>query len=261
MSTPSHASHLSNDDAQSTRTIALLLKDPGFQPLLPQVLSFLSVIELLYIQQVNHRFYDSVYVAKTDLIARLHLGQFWSRLGVTPIEHFLSLVSGYRQVRELNVSYCHFITGEALIAVIKGIPSYERIERLNLFYCYNLTDEQVAAVLPMLPNLTELNLGRCIHITDKTLRTLRTSTTLRSLTLSSLPQLTEETLMAFDDPSTMPTLSYLSLVNTGKFSALQVEEVRTSRPQMRIVGPEEQHMPVERNGKRKENRKDMSTDT
>ena len=34
-------------------------------------------------QQVNHRFYDGVYEAKTDVIGRLHLGQFWSRLGVT----------------------------------------------------------------------------------------------------------------------------------------------------------------------------------
>ena len=261
MSTPSHASHLSNDDGQSSRTIALLLKDSGFQPLLPQVLSFLSVIELLYIQQVNHRFYDGVYEAKTDLITRLHLGQFWSRLGVMPTEHFLSLLSGYRAVRELNVSYCHFLTGDTLLALVKGTPSYERIERLNLFYCYNLTDEHVAAVLPLLPNLAELNLGRCIHITDKTLRVLRTSPTLRSLTLSSLPLLSEETLMAFDDPSTLPALAYLSLVNTGKFSAIQVDEVRVSRPQMRIVGPEEQHMPVERNGKRKENRKDMSADT
>ena len=261
MSTPSHASHLSSEEAASGRTIALLLKDAGFTPLLPQVFSFLSVIELLYIQQVNHRFYDGVYEAKADIITRLHLGQFWSRLGVTPTEHFLSLISGYRAVREVIVSYCHFLTGDTLLALIKGTPSYERVERLNLFYCYNLTDEHVAAVLPLLPALQELNLGRCIHITDKTLRALRTSTTLRSLTLSSLPQLTEETLMAFDDPATMPALSYLSLVNTGKFSALQVEEVRTSRPQMRIVGPEEQHMPLERNGKRKENRKDMSADT
>ena len=261
MSTPSHASHLSSDDAQNSRTIALLLKDPGFTPLLPQVFSFLSVIELLYIQQVNHRFYDGVYEAKADLIARLHLGQFWSRLGVQPTEHFLSLVSGYRAVRELNVSYCHFLTGDTLLALVKGTPGYEKIERLNLFYCYNLSDEHIAAVLPLLPGLTELNLGRCIHISDKTLRTLRASATLRSLTLSSLPLLTEETLMAFDDPSTMPALSYLSLVNAGKFSAIQVDEVRASRPHIRIVGPEEQHMPVERNGKRKENRKDMSADT
>ena len=238
---------------------ALLRGSAGFPSLLPHVFSFLSVVELMYIQQVNRRWYHDVYTARGHLIHKLNLGQFWSRLGVLDLAHFTRLTSAFHSVTELNLAYCHFLTPQHLIDLVHSIPHFERIERLNLFYCYGLDDAAISSLIPALPALTDLNLGRCIRITDRTVRSLASLQHLRSLTLTSLPALSEETLMLFDDPAYLSALQTLTLVNAGKFTQVEVDEVRATRPQLRIVGPEEQHQQLERNGKRKgESRKEIN---
>ena len=256
MSAPSH--HSSSSDDPAPKSVALLLKTAEFSPLLPQVLSFLSVIELMYLQQVNRRWQQDVVTARASFIHKLHLGQFWSRLGVVDVGHFTRLVSAFTSVTELNVSYCHFLTNQHLVDIVHAIPHYERLERLNLFYAYNLTDDAVLALVPSLPALTDLNLGRCIRLTDRAVRALQPLSSLRSLVLTSLPALSEETLMMFDDPAYLAQLQSLTLVNAGHFTTVEVDEVRATRPLLKVVGPEEQHQQPERNGKRKETRKDIN---
>ena len=253
----SSLSHAPPDDG--VKSVGALLRGAGFPSLLPHVFSFLSVVELMYLQQVNRRWYSDVYTARAHLIHRLNLGQFWSRLGVLDLGHFTRLTSAFRSVTDLNLSYCHFLTPYHLIDLVHSIHNYERLERLNLFYAYNLTDDAVTSLIPSLPSLTDLNLGRCIRLTDRTVRALMPLSSLRSLTLTSLPALSEETLMLFDDPAYLPSLQTLTLVNAGKFTVVEVDEVRTTRPQLRIIGPEEQHQQLERNGKRKgEARKEIN---
>ena len=212
----------------------------------------------MYIAQVNVRWREAVSTAQSFVIHRLNLGQFWSRLGVLDGRHFAQLVQRYRSVTDLNLSYCHFLTGTMLQQLVQALPQCERLERLSLFYCYSLTDDAVIALLPSLPALTDLNVGRCIHLTDRTTRSLYALPNLRSLTLTSLPKLSEESLMLFDDPNFLHSLHTLVLVNVGKFSAVEVDELRGSRQGWKVIGPEEQHVNVERNGKRKETRKDIN---
>jgi len=251
-----------NDDMEIDHSIAGLLKNPYFAPIMPQVFSFLSVIELMYTQQVNHIWCSHVGNARSVHIHKLHLGQFWSRIGVIDVSYFSQLCSSFKAVEELNLGYCHFITGDTLSRVVSAIPSYQRIEKLNLFYCYQLTDEQIIALLPLFPQLTDLNIGRCIKLTDKCIRAVSSQLPhLRSLTLSSLPLLTEETLMLFDDTSLFPSIGYLNLVSAGKYSVIEVDEVRNSRPGVKIVGPEEIHRIPDKNGKKQHNRKEINNET
>lgn len=252
MTTPHERGHGSRDDAsmaavapiiEDPHSIAALMKHPIFEKIAPTVFSFMSVIELMYIEQTNNLWLTSAAEARHSRIKRLHLGQFWSRIGLMEPHYFTALCSKFHAINDLNVGYCHFITGEMLFTLIESIPNYQNIIRLNLFYCYNLQDQHIEKLLTLLPNLADINLGRCINLTDKAFSLLAMhSPHLKVLQSNILPRLTEESLMLFDDTTMFPSLTHLNLVHSGSFKELDLDELRAScaaaRPALKIIGPE-----------------------
>ena len=86
--------------------------------LVPRILSFLSPVELLFVPSVSTSWQRHTATARSTLVRRLHMGQFWSRLGVVPDAVFVRLGSGYTSVVDLNLSYCSYLTGTTLNALL-----------------------------------------------------------------------------------------------------------------------------------------------
>lgn len=259
-------------DPQGERSIAALLH---MDDLVPRILAFLSTVELMFVQSVSTHWRAGAVQARRSLIHRLHFGQFWSRIGVLPTAHFISIARQFENVTEVNFAYCSFMTGEQLFAILAAIPSAQRITKLNLFYCYQLQDADIEQLVKSgsLPVLRELNLGRCNKLTERSVRLLSEQCpTLSYLNLCHNPSLGADTLMLFDDPKYFPRLQILNLMHCAKLRMDEVDEVlkapataqrnltlaKQGLQPLRIIGPQELFQ-IDKSGKKM--RKDIDADT
>ena len=257
---------------QGERSIAALLH---MDDLVPRILAFLSPVELMFVSSVSTHWRTGSVDARRRLIPRLHLGQFWSRIGVLPTQHFVNIAKQFDNVTEVNFAYCSFMAGEQLRAILGALPSAARITKLNLFYCYQLQDADIEQLLTSatLPVLRELNLGRCNKLTERSVRLLSEQCpTLTYLNLAHNPSLGADTLMIFDDTKYFPKLQLLNLMHCAKLRMDEVEEMLKSpstaqrnlalakqglQP-LRIIGPQELFQ-IDKSGKKM--RKDIDADT
>ncbi len=203
----------------------------------------------MYVQGVNRHWYSSTRVARERYIRKLHLGQFWSRLGLLDSQYFTRLASQFHSIRDLNVAYCHFMKGDTLLALLDCLPNSQDLERINLFYCYQLGDEHIEAIVSKAPKLRELNLGRVTNVTDRGVAALSTLSHLRSLNVIQNPNLSEETLMLMDDTKHFPSLQVFNVVNCSKYRPEMMEELKNVRPNLKIIGPQEVFT-VDKSGKK-----------
>jgi hypothetical protein len=223
-----------NEDALN---LSLLFRHPHFNQLLPPIFSYLTLIELIYIQSVNRNWYQNVKIAQKYYTKNLHFGQFWSRISTLHLESMLKFVNQFEQIIEVNFSYCHLLTNDICKQILTNIPNYNNIEKLNLFYCYELTDDFIEWITVQLPHLHELNLGRCIKLTDRTLLSIAKLPQLRILNIVYNPNVTIDSLMMFDDPSCFRSLQSFNVINCKHFQPEVVEDLHVSRPHLRITGP------------------------
>ena len=246
--------------------------------LIPRVLSFLTPVELLFVPSVCRSWHHHAVTARATMIKKLHMGQFWSRIGVLPDERFTHLASGYTLVTELNLAYCSSLTGPTLNALLHALPAMARLSKLNLFYCFQLTDADIELVFGgspcPLPAIRELNLGRCSKLTERSVRLLGASlASLQILSLAHLACVGEETLMMFDDVRHFPSLTLLNVLHCPKWQGDHVEELlrgaaqpngrnallaKQGRPPFKVIGPLETFQ-VDKSGKKM--RKDVDADT
>jgi len=260
---------------EGERSVAAILH---MDELVPRVLSFLTAVELLFVPSVCRSWRAHAVTARGTLVKRLHMGQFWSRIGVLPDAVFIKLASGYTRVTELNLSYCSFLTGSSLNALLHALPAMPQLSKLNLFYCFQLTDDDMQTVMggspPPLPALRELNLGRCSKLTERTIRLLAEHLpSLQLLSLAHMNCVGEETPMLFDDLRNFPSLSLLNVLHCSKWQAEHVDELvrgaavpggrnaqlaKLGRPPFKVIGPQETFQ-VDKSGKRM--RKDLDADT
>lgn len=243
--------------------------------LLPRILSFMSTVELMFVQSVSTHWRTGCVTARRSLIHRLHWGQFWSRIGVLPTAHFLAIASQFENVTEVNFAYCSFMTGDTLFAILAALPSAKRITKINLFYCYQLQDADIEHLMRSgaLPVLRELNLGRCNKLTERSVRLLSEECpTLTYLNLAHNPALGPDTLMLFDDLKYFPRLQILNLMHCAKLRMDEVDELikapataqrnlslaKQGLQPLRIIGPQELFQ-IDKSGKKM--RKDIDADT
>lgn len=93
----------------------------------------------------------------------------------------------------LNLSGCVHLTDTNLIEIIS---SCEKLVRLEVGFCRELSDRVVLAIAQQL-SLEELNLARCVKITDESLLEIAAQfTVLKKLNVSACKKLTERTLVA-----------------------------------------------------------------
>lgn len=91
----------------------------------------------------------------------------------------------------LNISGCIHLNDREMIEVIDACS---RLVKLELGFCRELTDRVLTAIAKHL-SLEELNLARCVKITDDGMREITCqATVLRKLNLSACKKLTEKTL-------------------------------------------------------------------
>jgi len=269
--TSSSSSSYPSAPYEGERSLAALLH---MDELVPRILSFLTPVELMFVQSVCRSWYMHVRTARQSLIPRLHLGQFWSRIGVLPTEYFTNLAQQFGNVTELNCGYCNFMSGPTFFQILTAVPRYERLTKINLYYCYNLTDDDIDKLLHEyhLPNLRELNIGRCPKLSDRSVRLLAAECpNLQYLNLVHNPNVGEETFMLFDDLTKFPSLTLLNLMHASRIRMDEVEElirscssngrnanlVKRGLTPLRVLGPQELFQ-IDKTGKKM--RKDIDAD-
>lgn len=228
---------LINDDSVE-HSIVTILNHTAFNSILPRIFSYLSVVELMFIASVNKRWHELVNITCAEHIDTLNLCQFWSRIGVLDTRLFRGLVSKFHHVRHLNLAYCHKLNTDTLIDIITAIPQHQSINKLNLFYCYELNDDSIDVVLQLLPKLTELNVGRCMTLTNRSIDLLSDCNTLRKLVIVANPNIDIEITNYLDDPTKFKGLRVLNVVNCTKLKQDIMNECKANRPNLRIIGPD-----------------------
>jgi hypothetical protein len=238
---------------EGERTIAAALH---MDEIVPHVLSYMTTVELLLVPAVCHAWSRHTSTARAALIHRLHFGQFWSRIGVIgQPERFARIASGFEALVELNLACCNFMPGSTFELILHAIPNFSRLTKINLFYSYQLTDDDVTRLITpeALPQLRELHLGRVRKLTDRSTRALAEMPNLTYLNMVHNRNITEETLMLFDDPTKFPALQIFNMTHCTGIKQEEVEELlrecaangrnanlhRIGGSNLRIIGPQE----------------------
>lgn len=67
-------------------------------------------------------------------------------------------------IQEINLSYCHLISDNTVVALAENCPN---IHTINLDVCDHITDRAVVALAENCPNIHTINLSSCEHLTNK----------------------------------------------------------------------------------------------
>jgi hypothetical protein len=203
----------------------------------------------------------------------LNLEQFWFRLGLCKNDFFVNLIKQTDRIQHVSFAYCSALTDGTLrnfltVLAEKRCP----LQSLNLFFCPQLTDNTTDFIVQTFPDLQELNLGRCVQFSGRSIRSLATLRHLRKLNMvwAVLPgwglltvrfvaqvhntSVNEETFMILDDPDSFASLTEFdiqvrrSLFNWHSLFVLRAQhsskdvqkfadEMKGTRPSLRILGP------------------------
>ena len=74
-----------------------------------------------------------------------------------------------RVLQRLDVSFCHLITDEGLLAIARNMPE---LELLAMSQCSDVTEEGVQAVAKGCRKLVYLDMAHCMRVTDRGLRSV-----------------------------------------------------------------------------------------
>ena len=119
-------------------------------------------------------------------ITHLDLGQFWASIGTSDVDisYFVKLVSRCHHVKKLSLAFCTHLSDQSFFTIFQALPQQKaRVTSLNLFYCYNLTRSGIKHVVEFFPVLEELNLGRCMKISNESFMLLQQLGELKHLSL------------------------------------------------------------------------------
>jgi hypothetical protein len=120
-------------------------------------------------------------------------------------------VATLTKLRSLNLAGCLELSPESVAAMAEGCTL---LEELNLSDCTKaVQSSSMRAVGTHCKELKVLLLGRCEDVKGGCISGLVLCRNLEKLDLSSCKALTDEMLMPLSDPSTIPKLKHLSLVN------------------------------------------------
>jgi len=209
---------------------------------LHRVLSFMSLLEQMNYLTVSKRWNNAIRTTWKDEQRTLCLEQFWAQLGLAHTDKIVNIVRTMGHLTKLSVAYCSNLSDVSLIQILTILAQKQKegsLISLNLFYCHSVTDVSAKYLVDHFPNLTELNLGRCQLLTEKAVELVGKLKYLKRLTLSSNPNLSEETFMLLDDGTSFPALTELDVQCSGKRPlAKYVDEIKVTRPSLKIVGPD-----------------------
>jgi hypothetical protein len=229
-----------------------------FDKALVRTLSFLSLCEQANYLTVSKRWNAAMRTAWREDLHTLCLEQLWCSFGPKDAEKVLALMRNFGHINKLSVAYCSHVTDAMLVQMLNSLLPKQKewpLTSLNVFYCNHVADSFVKYLSDNFPALTELNLGRLPQLTTKAFDYLAKLPNLRKLNMVS-NSVTEDTFMMFDDGSSFPALVELDVQNAGKKDLQKyVDELKATRPKLKIVGPE----PVRFEVMRKSQKKPQST--
>ena len=121
-------------------------------------------------------------------LGALCLEQFWSTLGPDGERNVLALAQKMDRIDSISLAYCagcndKLVQSLLQVFVDKRFP----LRSLNLFYLGQLTDATIIYAASHFPDLTELNVGRCMLITDRSMRELAKLKHLKKLNVVRAP--------------------------------------------------------------------------
>ncbi|EGC31446.1 hypothetical protein DICPUDRAFT_89641 [Dictyostelium purpureum] len=111
------------------------------------------------------------------------------------------LISGYKHLKHLNLSFCTGISADFIKHLNKSIP----LESLNLYFT-NINDTTLQTITTTFPGLKRLLIGGCNLITETGIKSLLKMTSLTHLDVSHCRKLTNSAMKLIS----FPTLIYLN---------------------------------------------------
>jgi hypothetical protein len=133
------------------------------------------------------------------------------------------------------------IDGDALLALLSILyptpAARSQLMSLNIYYCYKVTDAHIEALCSLYPNIRELNLGKCILLTEHCLPALGSLPRLRSLCISGTLNLSPIVQQLLNS-SMFPSLRMLDAEPMGNahiFSGQSVTDVIAVRPKLQVM--------------------------
>lgn len=94
--------------------------------------------------------------------------------------HSLAMGKGGKKLIYLDISKCPQITIQGYYSIAKGFPC---LETFKLFLNYTVSDQAVIQSVQKLTNLTEIDLMKCVDLTDQSIKYLAECRTLTKISL------------------------------------------------------------------------------
>jgi hypothetical protein len=205
------------------------------------ILTFLTLAEIFQLERVSRGINKLANLTLT-VMPHYELSQYWFMLGQVHTEHFCDLLSRAQNLSSVNLSFCHHLKDDHVKALISAIPNKQNMKRLALYYTFELSDKVLEFCMSSLPNLLELNIGRCHSMTATNIsRCLsRYGTKLVKLHLANNDHFVED-----DTAELMETienelvdLKFLDIRECPGVTKEYIAEVKVGRPGLTIVGPD-----------------------
>jgi hypothetical protein len=207
--------------------------DPLYVSTWSHILSFVCLADSMMLCGVNQALQQHVKEYWQEEAQRLNLNFFF----YSDFQHpeTFKFVKQFRALAEVNLAFCSKLTDASLVALLDTVLYKENVRKLNLYFCYELSDEAILYIVQTFPKLTHICLGKCVKLTDESMRHLSTLRQLKNVDLSGVRKLTNQALMTFDYELQFPKLKRCTIIDCANISEENLEETKEARPSIRFV--------------------------
>jgi len=182
---------------------------------------FLKYFRMSYwittLQLLNNQF-KKIVSKKCSIANRLDLAQFWSIVGDDFILEITTLIKRFPIVTDISFAYCNNVGDETLKKFMEALKQDPKtIKKLDLFYNNRLTDKAILWICERFPNIEDLNIGRCMSVTDRALDKVASLKNLKKLSISST-ELGLDSLMFLEENKCLERLKELNIKGCKKIT-------------------------------------------
>merc|ERR1712150_102474 len=134
------------------------------------------------------------------------------------IPKIITLIKRFPIAVDVSLAYCNMVTDDSLKTILTELPTNpENIQQLNLFYNNRLSDSSIQWICERFPNLRNLNVGRCMHLTDKSMDRISNLLHLQKLSLLST-EFGTEAMMLLEENGCLKRLKELDVRGCKKLT-------------------------------------------
>lgn len=201
-------------------------------------LEFLNLFPMIdwitSLQLLNHD-YEALVAKKCQMVTELDLSPLWCILGDKHINEVQKLIQRFPLVKEVSFAYCHNVKDHTILQILENLKEKPaNITMLNFFYNNQLTDESMVWICERFPNLVELNVGRCMRITCKSIDKIAQLKNLKKLTLAST-ELGEKSNDRLDKNNCLERLEILDITGCKNFTYRMVQKMGDANKKLKLI--------------------------